>query len=102
MHRHGIARAWPFLEWHAIWSTGRVRRNEKWDWEVQWGLTHRLGPVNLVKVFEFYPEARAGHWRVLSSLSKATLTYLCSGKIKVAGLGRKEESCCCCHFTGKT
>lgn len=60
-----------------------------------------LGPVSLIKVFEFYPEARAGHSRILSSLSKGTLTYLCFGMIWVAGLGRKEEAGCCCN-TGKT
>lgn len=99
---HAQMRAWPFLEWHVILFNSRVQRNEKWGWGAQWGLTHMLGPISLVKVFEFYPESSAGHSRILSSLSKGTLTYLCFGKIKVARLGRKEEASCCCYYTNKT
>lgn len=57
------------------------------------------GSICLVKAFEFYAEAKAGHSRILSSLSKR---ILCFGKILIARLGRKEESSYCCYYAGTT
>lgn len=77
MHTHGIMRAWTFLEWHVILFNRQVECERMKNGT---GQTHRLGPISLFKVFEFYPEPKAGYSRVLSSLSKGTLTSLCSGE----------------------